>query len=174
MSDTPSLEFGFPPIADHNARILILGSMPSTKSLKQQQYYAHPRNTFWPIMCALFDIDANETYQKRCVLLRKNHIAIWDSLRACHRQGSLDQSIDSSSMITNDFNTFLNNLPNIEKILFNGSKAEQVFNRYALPTLNDQQLNITRLRLPSTSPAHAAMTVEQKLAVWRHAIIDYK
>lgn len=170
MRNKPSLESGFPAISDCNARILILGSMPSTKSLEQQQYYAHPRNAFWPIMCAVFDIDKNKTYQERCDLLIKNHLAVWDSIKACQRQGSLDNSIDSSSMIANDFTLFFQQHPNIEKILFNGTKAEQVFNRYVLPTLNEQMAGISKHRLPSTSPAHAALKFEQKHQIWSQAL----
>ncbi|NOQ93300.1 MAG: DNA-deoxyinosine glycosylase [Methylophaga sp.] len=171
MSDVLPLESGFPAIEDKYARILILGSMPSIKSLEQQQYYAHPRNAFWPIMSALFNLDSHDVYDKRCQFLIDNHLAVWDAIKACQRQGSLDQSIDATSMVANDFELFFQQHPHIEKIVFNGTKAEQVFNRHVLATLNDQQINIMRLRLPSTSPAHAAMTFEQKLAVWQHAII---
>ncbi len=171
MSHNQPLESGFSPIEDHHARILILGSMPSIKSLEQQQYYAHPRNAFWPIMSELFHIDKVLPYEKRCKILIKNHIAVWDAIKTCQRQGSLDQSIDSTSMIANDFNVFFQTHPNIEHILFNGTKAEQVFNRHVLPILTTQQANIARLRLPSTSPAHAAMKFEQKLQSWQQAFL---
>lgn len=174
MIEQLSLESGFPAIAGHNARILILGSMPSIKSLEHQQYYAHPRNAFWPIMSKVFNFDKALSYEQRCNNLIKNHIAVWDSIKTCHRQGSLDQNIDSSSMTANDFSVFLLNHPDIEHILFNGAKAEQVFNNYVLTTLDEQHANITRLRLPSTSPAHAAMNFEKKLESWKDAIISYK
>jgi len=170
MSDKQPLESGFPAIEDHNARILILGSMPSIKSLEQQQYYAHPRNSFWPIICALFNLDTDRTYQQRCELLIKNHIAVWDSIKACHRSGSLDQNIDSTSMIANDFNLFFQQHANIEKILFNGAKAKQVFKRYVLPTLNEQLAALPMFRLPSTSPAHASIKFEQKYHIWSQAL----
>lgn len=170
MSDKQPLESGFPAIEDHNARILILGSMPSIKSLEQQQYYAHPRNAFWPIMAELFHFDKTLPYKKRCQVLIKNNIAVWDAIKTCHRPGSLDQNIDSTSMIANDFNVFFEIHPNIEQILFNGAKAEQVFNRHVLATLNVQQANISRLRLPSSSPAHAAMTLEHKSQIWRQSL----
>jgi len=174
MNNTQPLESGFPAIENSNAKILILGSMPSVQSLKDQQYYAHPRNAFWPIMSALFDIEKGSSYEQRCNTIIQNHIAVWDAIKACQRQGSLDQSIDSTSMIANDFNVFLQQHPNIQQIFFNGSKAEHVFNRHVLATLTEQQAHIARLRLPSTSPAYAAMSVEQKLSAWRHALIDYK
>jgi len=170
MSDKQPLESGFPALEDHNARILILGSMPSIKSLEQQQYYAHPRNAFWPIMAELFDFEKSLPYEKRCQVLIHNHIAVWDAIKTCHRPGSLDQNIDSTSMIANDFNIFFQTHPKIEHILFNGSKAEQVFNQHVLTTLTEQQSHIARLRLPSTSPAHAAINFEQKLHYWREGL----
>lgn len=172
MNDALPLNTSFPPIAANDARILILGSMPGVKSLEQQQYYAHPRNSFWPIICALFAIDQQCNYLQRCHYLIDNHIAVWDVISRCDRPGSLDQHIDLTSMIANNFTLFFHQHHHIRQILFNGTKAEQVFNRYVLPTLTEQQASISRLRLPSTSPAHAAMTFEQKLAVWKLAIID--
>jgi hypoxanthine-DNA glycosylase len=164
------LNFSFPPIAAPNARLLILGSMPSVKSLEQQHYYAHPRNAFWPIMSALFNIDSKLNYSQRCQHLITHHIAVWDVLKACQRQGSLDIDIDTSSMIINDFNLFLQQHPHLKKIVFNGTKAEQVFSRLVLPTLTHQQAAIPRLHLPSTSPAHASCSQNEKLGIWQQAL----
>ena len=172
MTNTLPLNLSFSPIANYDASILILGSMPSVKSLEQQQYYAHPRNAFWPIMSVLFDMVHGLDYEKRCKKLMDNHLAVWDVLKACQRQGSLDQHIDAASMIINDFNLFLTQHPNITKIIFNGTKAEQVFNRHVLPTLTEQQTAIVRLRLPSTSPAHASCSLEDKLNIWRQALLN--
>jgi double-stranded uracil-DNA glycosylase len=170
MTNSLPLHRSFPPIADHRAKILILGSMPGVKSLEQQQYYAHPRNAFWPIMSALFAIDRTLDYDKRCQLLVDKQIAVWDVLQACQRQGSLDQAINSASMVTNDFNLFLQHHPDITKIVFNGAKAEHVFKRLVLPTLTEPQHTILRLLLPSTSPAHASLSFDDKLAIWRQAL----
>ncbi len=164
------METGFSAIADENAEILILGSMPSVQSLQQQQYYAHPRNAFWPIMAALFDMDKEWSYQQRCQHLVANKIAVWDALKACQRQGSLDKNIEMNSMISNDFNHFLKHHPKIQSIFFNGSKAEQVFKQHVLPTLDDQFKLLPQARLPSTSPAHAAMKFDQKLEVWKQIL----
>jgi len=169
MSNILPVNAGFPAIANEDARILILGSMPSVKSLEQQQYYAHPRNAFWQIMSSLFNMDKDVTYPQRCEYLLANHIAVWDVIKSCQRQGSLDQDIEPTSMIANDFNSFIEQHPNIQKICFNGAKAEQVFNRYVLPMLSEQQRGIVRWKLPSTSPAHAAMTFKQKLVLWQQA-----
>lgn len=164
------IETGFPPIADENAQLLILGSMPSIKSLQQQQYYAHPRNAFWPIMADLFGINKEWSYQQRCQHLVVNKIAVWDALKACQRQGSLDKDIETKSMVANDFNHFLKHHPKIQSIFFNGGKAEQVFKQYVLPALDEPFKQLPQIRLPSTSPAHAAMNFQQKLVLWQQIL----
>lgn len=162
--------YSFPPVADKHACILILGSMPGVESLRQQQYYAHPRNAFWSVMAALFGINLDDSYQYRCQGLIKNGIAVWDVMKACQRRGSLDQHIDDSSIEANDFNHFLSQHPEIKQILFNGSKAEQVFIKHVLNTLDEPFRQIPRQRLPSTSPAHAAMNQQTKITIWKEAI----
>lgn len=166
MSSAKPLSFSFPPIAGDKATVLILGSMPGVASLEAQQYYAHPRNAFWPIMADLFDLETDWPYQKRCEHLVQSGVAVWDTLKACHRPGSLDQHIDPSSIEANDFMSFLDQHTSISSIFFNGTKAEQVFVRYVLPKLKlERDLNLTRL--PSTSPAHASLSFEQKLEAWQ-------
>ncbi len=157
---------GFPPIAYPDAKILILGSMPGQKSLEENQYYAHPRNSFWPIMCKLLSADKDINYEQRKQLLHENKIALWDVLKSCFREGSLDSDIDHSSIEPNDFISFFNDHSKIKTIFFNGIKAEQLFNKNILKTLEQQHQNIKYYRLPSTSPAHAAMSTEQKLLKW--------
>lgn len=174
MSNSLPLQISFPPIATQSASILILGSMPSVKSLEQQQYYAHPRNAFWSIMSVLLEMESGLDYDQRCNILMAHHLAVWDVLKACQRKGSLDVDIDTTSMIINDFNLFLQQHFHIKTIVFNGTKAEQVFNRHVLPTLTEQQSAIVRLRLPSTSPAHAAVTFEQKLQQWQQILSSTK
>ncbi|MDB2705745.1 DNA-deoxyinosine glycosylase, partial [Pseudomonadota bacterium] len=151
-SDTPS---SFAAIENADAEILILGSVPSVESLKQQHYYAHPRNVFWRIMKGLFSFADELSYSQRCTRLIKHKIAVWDVLQSCQRQGSLDSNIVASSIITNNFTHFLQQHQKIRLIVFNGAKAEHIFNQYVLATLTDTQLAIVRKRLPSTSPAHA-------------------
>lgn len=171
MSSAKPLSYSFPPIVGTDPSILILGSMPGVASLKAQQYYAHPRNAFWPIMAALFDLESDWPYPARCQYLAQSGVAVWDTLKACYRPGSLDQHIDPDSIEANDFDDFLSRHPAIHAVFFNGAKAEQVFRRYALPTLDiDRSLHL--IRLPSTSPAHAALNFEQKLEAWQQ-IKDY-
>lgn len=167
-SDKP-LCYSFPPIVGTAPKILILGSMPGVASLEAQQYYAHPRNAFWPIMAELFALNREWSYQTRCQYLACAGVAVWDVLKACHRPGSLDQHIDPASIEANDFQHFFRQYPHINAIFFNGGKSEQVFQRQVFPTL---QRPPSMARLPSTSPAHASLNFKKKLEAWR-IIRDY-
>lgn len=163
----------FPPVATADARLLILGSMPGIASLQQQQYYAHPRNAFWQIMSVLYGLDPQWDYPLRCQHLVTNQVAVWDVLKACRRSGSLDQHIEKDSIVINPFTDFLQQHPQISLIVFNGSTAENLFKRYVMPTLTPNQRNIAKQRLPSTSPAHAALSLQQKTSLWQEAIATY-
>ncbi|WLD58096.1 DNA-deoxyinosine glycosylase [Salinispirillum sp. LH 10-3-1] len=154
----------FPPIEPPQARLLILGSMPGVASLNAQQYYAHPRNAFWPIMGGLFGASPELPYSERVAVLQAHGIAVWDVLASCERPGSLDAAITKSSMVPNDFNEFLTRHPSVRHVFFNGGTAEQSFRRHVLPLVHDHTLILQRL--PSTSPAHAAMSLAHKLAAW--------
>jgi TDG/mug DNA glycosylase family protein len=157
---------GFPPICRSDAHTLILGSMPSRESLARQKYYAHPRNSFWPIVTTLLGIRSLD-YAKRALQVTEGGIAVWDVLQACTRHSSLDSDIDDRSIVTNDFRTFFEQHPGITRVFFNGAKAESVYIKHVLPGLADRQAEIGLQRLPSTSPANAGMTVEAKLEKWR-------
>lgn len=163
---------GFPPIADNNAIILMLGSMPSIKSLEQQQYYAHPRNSFWFIITKLLSSNTELEYEQKTALLLNNRIALWDVLNTCQRKGSLDSSIKNKSTVANDFNTFFNDHPLIKAVYFNGTRAQQEYNKHIPPTLDSKFSSIEYERLPSTSPAMASLNSEQKLQQWK-AILHY-
>lgn len=157
---------GFPPLASPQARVLVLGSMPSQESLARRQYYAHPRNAFWPILANLLDIEEND-YRRRADLVTRRGIAIWDVLRDCIRPGSLDADIDEKTAMVNDFDGFFRAHPRLSHIFFNGAKAESIYLKRVLPELEKAQAEIPRRRLPSTSPAHAGMSFEEKLEAWR-------
>jgi len=152
----------FPPIVSDNSKVLILGSMPGEASLKAGQYYAHPRNAFWPIMGALFGAAPSLPYEIRVARLQAAGVALWDSLKACVRPGSLDTSITEE--VGNDFPALFASYPRIAHVYFNGSKAEAAFRRHALPLLPNGSHVLTRL--PSTSPAHAAMPLDAKVRAW--------
>ena len=157
----------FPPIAEPDARILILGSMPGQASLAAGQYYAHPRNAFWPIMATLLGFDAALDYRARTRALAAAGIALWDVLHSCRRPGSLDASIEAESLVVNDLAGFLAGQHAIGHIFFNGSAAEKLFRKHLGTDPGVARLHLTRL--PSTSPAHAALNFAQKLAAWRAA-----
>ncbi len=147
--------------------------MPGEMSLKMQQYYAHPRNHFWPIIEALTGVPARAPYPERVERLAGTGVALWDSLKACVRPGSLDASIVPDTEEPNDFLSLLAAHPAIRAVCFNGKKSEQVFRKHVLPTLPTMMIDrIDLIGLPSTSPANASFTYEQKLARWR-AILDY-
>ena len=162
-----SPESGFLPVAGDNAGLLILGSMPSRKSLDESQYYAHPQNAFWPIMADLFDFDIDLGYAQRLEKLKNNRIALWDVAEACVRPGSMDHAIDMTTVLANDFNGFLKTHRQIRAIFFNGRKAEELFRRLVLPQLAQPFRQIERHLLPSSSPANAAMSRAQKMQHWQ-------
>ena len=160
----------FAPVASPGARLLILGSMPGAASLDAQQYYAHPRNAFWPIMGDLLGFDPALPYAMRLTALQSAGVALWDVLAACRRVGSLDAAIEADSVEANDFAGFLAGQPAIARIAFNGTAAETLFRRHVLPQLDARGRQIERIKLPSTSPAHAGLRCEEKLATWRRLI----
>jgi TDG/mug DNA glycosylase family protein len=162
----------FSPIINSNCHTLILGSMPGKISLSEVQYYAHPRNAFWHIMAAVYGAETALPYQDRLGILLKNGIALWDVIAGCQRTTSLDTDIKESSIVANDFLLLLQQYKNIRRIFFNGGKAEQSFQRYALPLLNDTQKQVPRLRLTSTSPANARFSIDDKIAIWSKALIS--
>lgn len=158
---------GFAPIVSENAKILILGSMPGVASLRKQQYYGHPRNAFWPIMEVLFGANTEYCYQLRKEILMANGIAVWDVLQSCDRLGSLDSNIETASIKVNNFMDFFSRYPLIAQVFFNGATAEKMYKKYILPNLNHQFNYLQYQRLPSTSPAHASLTLEQKIQAWK-------
>jgi TDG/mug DNA glycosylase family protein len=157
---------GFPPIARPDASTLILGSLPGRRSIAEQQYYAHPRNAFWPIMAELFEIRGD--YGARCRQLAEKRIALWDVLQSSVRPGSMDADISNEAATPNDFGSFLAVHSSIDLIAFNGRKAEQLFSRFV--TRAGVARGIRRVLLPSTSPAYAAMAPDAKLAAWRQGL----
>lgn len=162
----------FAPIATDRASVLILGSMPGIASLNAGEYYAHPRNQFWPIICQLLHIDTLCSYDARRKAMNDRGIAVWDVIKTCTRYGSLDSAINKKSIITNDFDSFFELHPSICHVFFNGTTAETLFRRHFLAKLQNKPRNaLIYTRLPSTSPAHAALSIEQKLTAWK-AVTD--
>lgn len=160
----------FPPAARRDARILILGSMPGIASLRAQQYYAHPRNLFWPFIDEIFAMPPEPDYARRLVRLQARGIAIWDVLAACERPGSLDGRIVRSTEVVNDFATFFATHRALTRICLNGGKAAEAFERHVARALPDAIAGLQIVRLPSTSPANASQPRARKLALWRAAL----
>jgi hypoxanthine-DNA glycosylase len=150
---------GLAPVADRNARLLVLGSFPGAASLAAQQYYAHPRNHFWPILGALWRVDLLALpYARRMAEVRQRGLAVWDVYAACRREGSLDSAIEQAE--PNDLAALAARLPMLAAIAHNGgesSRAMRITRALGLPVH----------RLPSTSPANASWSFERKLAAWR-------
>lgn len=158
---------GLPPLANPAARVLILGSMPGVASLKQRQYYAHPRNQFWDFIEHLFGIDRGLPYAERCRLLSAAGVAVWDVIGRCLRCGSLDTRIVSSSIVANDVATFVARHRRLRCIFFNGLKSEQTYARHVSAEVEKLGRRLAYRRLPSTSPAHASLSAAEKLRSWR-------
>lgn len=157
---------GLPPIIDTRARVLILGSFPSTASLAAQQYYAHKQNQFWKILGALLGQPLLALdYAAKQAVVQEAGIAIWDVYASCERAGSLDSAIRNA--VPNDFaglkKSALTGRRPLPRICFNGREA----GRFA-PQL--EALGFATLILPSTSPAHASWSFERKLAAWREGL----
>ena len=117
-------------------------------------------------MAALFEIDAAAPYQRRVAALRERRIALWDVLASCTRATSLDSDIEASSLVVNDFTGFFRTHARIRSVCFNGAKAEQLYRRHVLPELTGAR-ELQYHRLPSSSPAHAAISHAAKVEAWR-------
>jgi len=174
----------FPPIASKDACILVLGSMPGRRSLVDQEYYAHPGNAFWKIICDTTGCgssgcnskgSAADDYETRKAILLQNKIAVWDVLLHCERPGSLDSKIKPASMVCNDFHAFFQIHRKISKILFNGKTAENVYRRHVEQSHPDLYAPLlqkpTLYSLPSTSPAMASLSYPRKLDIWSQALL---
>ncbi len=163
---TPLLR-GLPPVVGDHARVLILGSMPGVASLDAAQYYAHPRNAFWPIIGNCIGFDPALPYAQRLNALADAGIALWDVIGACRRPGSLDAAIDPVSIEPNDIPSLLERHLRIACVLTNGGMATRLYRRHIAPRVRRP---LTHIGLPSTSPAHAGAAFQAKLAAWRAAL----
>jgi len=150
---------GLAPVIAPDTRILVLGSFPGAASLAAGQYYAHPRNQFWGLVSALTGEDiVSIPYPDRLTLLLKHGIGLWDVLGSCERQGSLDSSIRRPA--ANDFDRLRHLCPSLTTVGFNGRTSAKFAPQFAAQ-------GYRTVELPSSSPAHASMSFEQKLCVWR-------
>jgi TDG/mug DNA glycosylase family protein len=162
--------YSFPPIASGMPRVLILGTMPGKVSLRERQYYAHPQNAFWRIIGGILGVDPASPYEARVAAVQSAGIAIWDVLRSCVRESSLDSAIDASSELPNDFAAFFAEHPQIRRICFNGAKAEALYMKHVRPRLPANP-DVHYLRLPSTSPANASLPLPEKVRAWQAIVM---
>ena len=154
----------FPPVVDERTIFMVIGSMPGAASLAAQAYYAHKRNLFWPCVLAAFSPEnPPQNYADKLAVLLANGGGLWDALSSCERAGSLDTHIRQA--VPNDFLSLFARYPAIKTLLFNGTAAHKYFVR-AFGQLSGK----TYILLPSTSPANAALSPQQKSALWVSAL----
>jgi len=157
-TSAPSLT-GLAPVLALDTRVLVLGSFPGAASLAAGRYYAHPRNQFWPLVSAVIGEDlARLPYEERLPRLLAHRFGLWDVLAGCEREGSLDSAIRNPA--ANDFARLRTLCPVLETVGFNGQASGKFAPQFA-------QAGYHTVVLPSSSPAHMAMSFEQKLEVWR-------
>ena len=152
----------FKPSININSKVLILGSMPGVKSLEEQEYYAHPQNRFWKVMAHICKVQNLQylDYPQKLEILLDNNIALWDTIKTCNRNGSLDSDIQNET--PNNIKSLLKKFPNIKVICLNGNKAYSAFKKY-FPDLFDKY---NCYKMPSTSPANAKYTLEKLIQEW--------
>jgi len=157
----------FAVVAAPDAAVLILGSMPGVESLRQQQYYAHPKNMFWDVMGDMFGAGRGLSYSERLEVLKKNRLALWDVAHRCARRGSLDANIEAATVVPNAFTALYRYCPHIRFVFFNGHKAAELYRRLVLPQLTRDMQQLERITLPSTSPANASIPPAIKRQRWQ-------
>ena len=153
----------FDPVFAPDAKVMIVGSMPSVKSLADAQYYAHPRNAFWPILFDIFGQMPHNDYIRKMDLIRDNRLALWDAAAYCYREGSLDSNM--RDIVYNDFGRLYAQCPGIPTVLCNGGTAHTLFMKSGFA--GDRRV----IRMPSTSPAYT-MPYEKKLSVWKETLLS--
>lgn len=153
----------FEPIIQVDAKVLILGTMPSVISLRKQQYYGNPQNRFWPIMYSILNLPLPTSYEQRVQVVMNNHIAIWDVLARCDREGSPDAAIKNET--ANDFHAFLAKLPELRLICFNGTKARDLWKKH-VGSITPDKVDFVTLPSSSPIPGRNIKSLDQKIAVW--------
>ena len=152
---------GLGPVVAADTQLVVLGSFPGVASLQAQQYYGHPRNHFWPILSALWEIDLiGLPYEGRLRTMLDHGVGLWDVYASCRRVGSLDSAIEAA--LPNDLAALLRYAPGLRAIAHNGGESARSMKRSAA-------LGVEVIRLPSTSPANASWSFARKLAAWRAA-----
>ncbi len=149
----------FPPLFDENSRTLILGSFPSVKSREAMFFYGHPQNRFWKVLSELFGEKLPESISEKRELVLRNNLALWDSIKSCTITGSSDSSV--KNVVPNDITGIISN-SKIGRIFCNGALSYKMYTKYILPVTG-----IEAVKLPSTSPANAAYSLERLVSEWK-------
>jgi hypoxanthine-DNA glycosylase len=152
----------FPPVVDRNTRVLVLGSLPGEVSLAHNQYYAHKQNKFWVLVGDVIEMDlVGMDYSSRLDALLEHRIGLWDVVAEAQRAGSLDSRIRNHA--SNDLVALVETLPNLVAIAFNGGTAAKI----GMRALEEQADRYRFVRLPSSSPAYAAVSYQEKRGDWQ-------
>lgn len=146
------------PVFDERSRVLLLGTFPSPKSREVGFFYGHPHNRMWKVLACVYGEDVPQTVEERRAFLLRNGIAMWDVLASCAIRGASDASIRDA--VPNDLSRILDVAP-IERIFATGAKAHELYRRYLEPVYGRECM-----RLPSTSPANAATSLEQLIEAY--------
>jgi hypoxanthine-DNA glycosylase len=155
---------GLPPVIARGTKLVVLGSFPGVASLEAGQYYAHPRNHFWPILSALWGLDLRaQPYARRLQELRERGLGVWDVYAACRREGSLDSAIQAPEF--NDLASLKRRAPGLRGVAHNGGESARAM-------AHTRQFGLPVWRLPSTSPANASWSFERKHAAWRAVFLE--
>lgn len=153
------MQHPFEPVYDAHSNVLILGTFPSVKSREHHFYYGHPQNRFWKVIAALTKSELPTTLEAKKALLLTHGIAMWDVIQSCDITGSSDSSI--KNVVPMDFSTILAQ-SQIKRIFANGATAAKLYQTYC-----EKNTGIPIIKLPSTSPANAACSLEKLLVAWR-------
>ena len=149
----------FPPLYNKDSRVLILGSFPSVRSREAMFFYGHPQNRFWKVIAALFDEPMPRSIPEKKALILDHGLALWDSIASCEIKGSSDASITDA--VPTDLSEILENSA-VQRIFCNGTKSFEMYRKYQLP-----RTGIEAVKLPSTSPANAACSLEKLIEAWK-------
>lgn len=164
------MKHGLPPVVDESSRIMILGTLPGDKSLRQQQYYADPRNQFWPLLIDAFGMPVGETYPDRLKFLADRRVALWDVLESSERAGSTDSAITKPK--PNDFDDLFARFPGLRRVAFNGTKAKALWRTHIRPSNGVPHDSLALTTLPSSSgtPGRHVVPFDQKVVRWRELL----
>ena len=158
MSETKNITHPFPPLFDENSDTLILGSFPSVKSREAMFFYGHPQNRFWRVIAALYGEEVPENIEEKKKLILSHNLALWDSIQSCTITGSSDSSV--KDVVPNDLSLIINN-SKVDRVFCNGALSHKMYIKFIFPITN-----IKADKLPSTSPANAAFSLDKLVREW--------